>query len=53
MTFNGWVQIALYVAVIVALTRPLGFYLDRVIGSIGVPDPHASSLGGGNASSVR
>ncbi len=31
MTFNGWVQIALYVAVIVALTRPVGFYLDRVM----------------------
>ena len=31
MTFNGWAQIALYVAVLLALTRPVGFYLDRVM----------------------
>jgi len=31
MTFNGWVQIALYVAVLLVLTRPLGGYLGRVM----------------------
>ena len=31
MTFTGWAQIALYVAVLLALTRPVGFYLDRVM----------------------
>jgi potassium-transporting ATPase potassium-binding subunit len=30
MTVNGWFQIALYVLVIVALTKPLGFYMTRV-----------------------
>src|SRR3954470_16148641 len=31
MTFNGWVQIALYVAILLVLTRPLGGYLSRVL----------------------
>ena len=32
MTLIGWLQIALYCAVIVALVRPLGGYLTRVLG---------------------
>ena len=31
MTFNGWAQIALFVALTLAFTRPLGGYLDRVM----------------------
>ena len=31
MTFNGWVQIALFVAILLVLTRPLGGYLSRVM----------------------
>ncbi len=31
MTVIGWVQIALYVALILALTRPLGGFLTRVV----------------------
>jgi K+-transporting ATPase ATPase A chain len=30
MTVNGWVQIAVFAALVVALTRPLGFYMTRV-----------------------
>jgi K+-transporting ATPase ATPase A chain len=30
MTLNGWIQIAVFLAIIVALTRPLGGYLMRV-----------------------
>ena len=30
MTLNGWIQIAVFTAIIVALTRPLGGYLMRV-----------------------
>ncbi|HEX3810444.1 MAG TPA: potassium-transporting ATPase subunit KdpA [Rhizomicrobium sp.] len=30
MTVNGWIQIALYAAIIVAITKPLGGYLTRV-----------------------
>jgi K+-transporting ATPase ATPase A chain len=30
MTFNGWLQIALYCAVIIAITRPIGGYMTRV-----------------------
>jgi K+-transporting ATPase ATPase A chain len=30
MTFNGWIQIAVFLAIIVALTRPLGGFLMRV-----------------------
>jgi K+-transporting ATPase ATPase A chain len=30
MTVNGWIQIALYSVVIIALTKPVGFYLTRV-----------------------
>jgi len=30
MTLNGWIQIALYSAIIIALTRPLGGYMTRV-----------------------
>jgi K+-transporting ATPase ATPase A chain len=31
MTVNGWIQILVFIAIIVALTRPLGGYLDRVM----------------------
>src|SRR5579862_442682 len=30
MTFNGWLQIALYCVIIIALTKPLGGYMTRV-----------------------
>jgi potassium-transporting ATPase potassium-binding subunit len=30
MTLNGWIQIALFFALVTALTRPLGGYLQRV-----------------------
>jgi potassium-transporting ATPase potassium-binding subunit len=30
MTLNGWIQIALYCAIIIAITRPFGGYLVRV-----------------------
>src|SRR5216683_2064392 len=30
MTANGWIQIALYCAVIIAITRPLGGFMTRV-----------------------
>ncbi|MGY2048150.1 potassium-transporting ATPase subunit KdpA [Methylobacterium sp. JK268] len=30
MTLNGWIQIALYCAVVLALVRPLGLYMTRV-----------------------
>jgi len=32
MTLNGWVQIALFSAIIIAITKPLGGYLARVFG---------------------
>ena len=30
MTAIGWIQIILYCAIIVALTKPLGWYMTRV-----------------------
>src|SRR5262245_56499665 len=30
MTLNGWIQILLFVVIVVALTRPLGGYVTRV-----------------------
>ena len=30
MTFNGWIQITLYVVVLLALVKPLGWYMARV-----------------------
>jgi len=30
MTWNGWIQIALYCVIIIALTRPFGGYMTRV-----------------------
>jgi K+-transporting ATPase ATPase A chain len=30
MTANGWIQIALFCAIVIALTRPLGGYLTRI-----------------------
>jgi K+-transporting ATPase ATPase A chain len=30
MTFNGWIQIAIYCAIIIAITKPFGGYLARV-----------------------
>jgi K+-transporting ATPase ATPase A chain len=30
MTFDGWIQIVLYVALVVALVKPLGAYMTRV-----------------------
>ena len=32
MTINGWIQIALFCAVVLALARPLGGYMTRVFG---------------------
>ncbi len=29
MTLNGWLQIALFSAIILALTKPVGWYLTR------------------------
>jgi K+-transporting ATPase ATPase A chain len=31
MTINGWVQIALFIAILLLVTRPLGGYLDSVM----------------------
>jgi K+-transporting ATPase ATPase A chain len=30
MTINGWIQIALYCVIIIAITKPLGGYLARI-----------------------
>ncbi|MGH6869559.1 MAG: potassium-transporting ATPase subunit KdpA, partial [Methylocella sp.] len=30
MTTNGWLQIALFGAIVIAITRPLGGYMARV-----------------------
>ncbi len=30
MTVNGWIQIAVYCAIVIAITRPLGGYITRV-----------------------
>src|SRR5664279_160220 len=30
MTFNGWIQIALFCAILIALTRPVGGWMTRV-----------------------
>ena len=30
MTLNGWIQIALFCAIVVALVKPLGCYMTRV-----------------------
>ncbi|HVI29956.1 potassium-transporting ATPase subunit KdpA [Hansschlegelia sp.] len=35
MTFNGWMQIALFCALVLVLTRPLGGFLTRVYGGEG------------------
>ncbi|HEV7515304.1 MAG TPA: potassium-transporting ATPase subunit KdpA, partial [Thermoanaerobaculia bacterium] len=32
MTGNGWLQLALYVAALLAVTKPLGVYMARVYG---------------------
>ena len=30
MTLNGWIQIAIYCAIVLALVKPLGWYMTRV-----------------------
>jgi len=30
MTANGWIQIAIFCAVVIAVTRPLGGYMTRI-----------------------
>ena len=32
MTVNGWLQIALFCAIVTALVKPFGFYMTRVFG---------------------
>jgi potassium-transporting ATPase potassium-binding subunit len=32
MTGNGWLQIAIFAAIVVAITKPLGWYMTRVVG---------------------
>ena len=39
MTLNGWIQIALYCAIIVALVKPLGWYMTRAC-----PQVHAKPV---------
>jgi K+-transporting ATPase ATPase A chain len=31
MTVNGWLQIALFCAIVIALVKPLGWYMTRVL----------------------
>jgi K+-transporting ATPase ATPase A chain len=40
MTFYGWLQILIYLTVILALTRPLGIYMFRVFENETPPLPH-------------
>jgi K+-transporting ATPase ATPase A chain len=40
MTLNGWIQILLYIAVIFAVTKPLGNYMYRVFEGDRQPLPH-------------
>ena len=30
MTINGWIQIAIYCAIVIALVKPLGWYMTAV-----------------------
>jgi len=30
MTANGWIQIAIYSLIVIAITKPLGGYMTRV-----------------------
>ncbi len=40
MTFNGWLQIALFSVIVIAITRPFGGYMTRVLsGERSVLDP--------------
>lgn len=39
MTFNGWMQIALYIGIIVVLTRPMGWYLSCTLMADGADRP--------------
>ncbi len=39
MTVNGWIQILLYMAIIFAITKPLGSYMYRVFEGDGQPLP--------------
>ena len=32
MTLNGWLQILLFLAVVLAVTKPLGLFMARVFG---------------------
>ncbi len=41
MTFNGWLQIAIFVVVLTLITKPLGLYLAAVFG----PNPQEGSKG--------
>ena len=46
MTLNGWIQIAIYCAIIVALVKPLGWYMTRRLqrrADVPVADPAARS----------
>src|SRR5580704_3515946 len=37
MTGNGWLQIALFSAIVIALTRPFGWYMTRVFAGARTP----------------
>jgi K+-transporting ATPase ATPase A chain len=43
MTGDGWWQIALFLAALVVLTKPLGLYMSRVLS--GQPTPPGRLLG--------
>ena len=51
MTLNGWIQIPLYCAIVVALVKPLGWYMTRVF--TGERTSSRRSCGRSSAASTR
>ena len=57
MTFNGWLQIALYAVLVILLTKPFGGYMTRVFAgerTLLVPCcARSSAASTGSAASMR
>ena len=49
MIGNGWLQIAIFGAIVVAITKPFGFYMTRVFSANGRPYPRCCDRSSGSS----
>jgi hypothetical protein len=52
MIGNGWLQIAIFGAIVVAITKPFGFYMTRVFVGEWTPYPRCCDRSSGSSTTA-